>query len=184
MSMCCLSQLMSGAHRGLGRALVPPGHADGDAVALGGHRHVLARAGAGQLEGVVQQPLAAQPGEHRLLQHELALGAAEHHAAHRAVLALGVLAHDQHVDVAGLAPGQRAGHAVEQPRRAQVDVLVELAAELQQAAPQRHMVGHGGRPAHGAEQDGVHAADLRLPVVGHHLAGALRTSRSWPSRWA
>jgi hypothetical protein len=33
------------------------------------------------------------------------------------------------------------------------------------------MVGHGGRPAHGAEEDGVHAADLRLPVVRHHLAG-------------
>ena len=32
------------------------------------------------------------------------------------------------------------------------------------------MVGHGGRPAHRAEQDGVHAADLRFPVVGHHLA--------------
>jgi hypothetical protein len=32
------------------------------------------------------------------------------------------------------------------------------------------MVGHGGGPAHGAEEDGVHARELGLPVVGHHLA--------------
>jgi hypothetical protein len=33
------------------------------------------------------------------------------------------------------------------------------------------MIRHGGRPADGAEQNRVHAFELRLPVVGHHLAG-------------
>ena len=32
------------------------------------------------------------------------------------------------------------------------------------------MVGHGGGPAHGAEEDGIHARELLLPVVRHHLA--------------
>src|SRR3546814_6617667 len=32
------------------------------------------------------------------------------------------------------------------------------------------MVGHALGPADGAEEDRVMAADLRLPVVGHHLA--------------
>jgi hypothetical protein len=94
-----------------------------------------------------------------------------HHAAQVGVFALGVLAHHQEVDVAGLLAGQRAGHALEQAHRAQVDVLVELAPELQQAAPQRDVVGHAGRPADGAEQQRVHALQLRLPVVRHHLAG-------------
>ena len=108
--------------------------------------------------------------EHRLLDHELALGAREHHAAEVRVLALGVLAHDEVVDVAGLAARQRAGHAFEQAHRAQVDVLVELAPELQQRAPQRDVVGHRRGPADGAEVDRVDACELLLPVVGHHLA--------------
>ena len=53
MSMCCLSTV----HVGIVRphrvgAAVPPRHADRDAVALGGHGQVLARARARQLEGV------------------------------------------------------------------------------------------------------------------------------------
>ena len=34
------------------------------------------------------------------------------------------------------------------------------------------MVRHLLRPAHGAEKDGVVAADLLLPIVRHHLAVA------------
>ena len=74
------------------------------------------------------------------------------------------------VDVAGLAARERRGHAVEQPRGAQVDVLVEFAAELQQRPPQRDVIGHRGRPADRAEVDRIGAFELRLPVVGHHLA--------------
>src|SRR5256885_354012 len=126
---------------------VPPGHADGDAVALGGQGDVLALAALGQVEGVLEQALGTLARVDRFLDHDLAVRALVHDAAQRGVFAFGVLAHHVVVDVAGLAAGQRAGHALEQAHGAQVDVLVELAAELEQRAPQRDMVGHGGGPA-------------------------------------
>src|SRR6185295_1165133 len=86
------------------------------------------------------------------------------------VFALGVLAHHEVVDVTRLATDQGTWHAVEQAYRPQVDVLIELAAELQQRAPQRNVVGHRGRPADGPEVDRVEAFELLLPVVRHHLA--------------
>ncbi len=138
-------------------------------VALGGHGQLLGAA-LGQVERELHHALGAGAREHRLLDHELALGALEHRAAHRRVFALGVLAHDHEVDIACLAVGERARHAVEQARRAQVDVLVEFATELQQRAPQRDVVGHRVGPAHRAEQQRIHAGELGLPVVGHHLA--------------
>ena len=58
---------------------------------------------AGQLEGEFQDAVDADAREDRLLHHELALGAGEHAAADGGVFALGVLAHDVEVDVAGLA---------------------------------------------------------------------------------
>ena len=122
------------------------------------------------LWGRIAAAVGALAREHRLLQHHLALGAFEHDAAQRGVLALGVFTHHVVVDVAGLAAGQRAGHTVKQAHRAQVDVLVELTAELEQRSPERDMVGHGGGPADGAEQNGIKALQLGLPVVGHHLA--------------
>ena len=108
--------------------------------------------------------------QHRLLHHDLALGARKHAAADRRVFALGVLAHHPEVDVAGLAAGQRRRHAGHQPHRAQIDVLVELAAEQDERAPQRDVIRHLGRPADRAEEDRVVLADLLLPVVRHHLA--------------
>ncbi len=88
-----------------------------------------------ELEGVLQHAVGAVAREHRFLDHDLALGAFEQPPAEVGVFAFGVLAHDEEIDVAGLAPGQGARHAVEQTHRAQVDVLVELAAELEQRAP-------------------------------------------------
>jgi hypothetical protein len=158
------------ARRNFGAALVPPRHRDRDAVALGGQGQRLARPRARQLERKLQQPLAADAREDRRLRDEFALGARVHHAAHRRVLAFRVFAHDHHVDVARLAARQRARHAVEQARRPQVDVLVEVAPELDQRAPQRDVVGHGRRPAHRTEEQRVHAFEPAPPVVGHHLA--------------
>src|SRR5205085_11414514 len=79
----------------------PPRHADGDAVAFGGDRQVLARARLRQIVGVPQHAVGAEPAEHRFLDHDLALGPRVHDAAQVGVLALGVLAHDVEVDVAG-----------------------------------------------------------------------------------
>ena len=86
------------------------------------------------------------------------------------VLALVVLAHDEVVDVAGLAVGERRLEALEQAHGAQVDVLLEAAADRDQQAPQRDVVGHAG-PADGAQIDGVVLGDLVEPVGRHHGAG-------------
>src|SRR5262249_37501247 len=98
----------------------------------------------------------------------LALGAGEPAAADRGVLALGVLAHDEEVDVARLAAGERTGHPRHQPHRPQVAVLVDLAPELDQRAPQRDVVGDLLRPSDRAEEDRIVLADLLLPVLRHH----------------
>ena len=70
----------------------------------------------------------------------------------------------------GLRPASGRRHAGHQPHRAQVDVLVELAPELDQRAPQRDVVRHRRRPADRAEEDRVVPADLLLPVLRHHAA--------------
>src|SRR5262249_18958782 len=86
------------------------------------------------------------------------------------VFALGILAHDEEVDVAGLAAGERTGDAGHQAHRAQVDVLIELTAPQHQRTPQRHMIRHLRRPADRAEEDRVIGADPALPVLRHHAA--------------
>ena len=78
----------------------------------------------------------ADAREHGFLYDHLALGAGEDAAADGRVFAFGVFAHHPEVDVAGLAVGERGGHAGHEPHRAQIDVLVELAAELDERAPQ------------------------------------------------
>ncbi|MGF6855361.1 hypothetical protein OKW29_004248 [Paraburkholderia sp. CI3] len=130
----------------------------------------LARAALREIERELQHALAAMPRKHRLLQHELAFGAFEHHAAHRRILALGVLAHDPEVDVAGLASRERRGNTRKEPCGPQIHILVELAAKLQQRPPQRDVIGHGVGPADRAEQDRIGRLQLRFPVVRHHLA--------------
>ena len=107
---------------------------------------------------------------HRLLHHEFTVGVREHAAADRGIFALGVFAHHPEIDIAGLAVGERRRHAGHQPHRAQVDVLVELAPEFYQRAPQGNVIRDFRRPADRAEIDRVVLADFRLPVLRHHLA--------------
>ena len=92
-------------------------------------------------------------------------------AAGAGVEALGALADHHEVDLAGLDVGQRAGGAGPQPGRAQVDVLVEVEAQLQQQAALEHARRHG-RVADRAEQDRVVPGQLVEHRVGQHLAGA------------
>ncbi|KCB33435.1 hypothetical protein L541_1548 [Bordetella hinzii CA90 BAL1384] len=153
----------------IGHALIPPGHGDRNAIGLGRRGQVLA-ALARQLEGELEHPVGAHPREDAFLYHHLALGAREQAAAAVGILAFGVFADDVEIDLAGLAVGQWRGHARHQAHRTQVDVLIEIAAETEQRTPQRLMVGHGGRPADGAEENGLVPADLLCPVIRHHLA--------------
>ena len=73
-------------------------------------------------------------------------------AADAGVLALGVLAHEQHVH--GGPSLERGRHAVEQLRGAEVRPQVEPLAEREQQAPERDVVGHRG-VADCAEEDRV-----------------------------
>ncbi len=150
--------------------LVPERHRVDDAVRLGRRAHPL-RPGARQVEGVADDPFDTDAGEHRLLQGELARVSRVVPAAEGGVLALRVLPDDHHLQLVGPAPGQRRGGAGQQPHRPQVDVLGERAAQRDQQAPQRHVVGHA-READRAEQDRVESGQRGDAVVGHHRAGA------------
>ena len=83
-----------------------------------------------QLIGKLQNTIDAGARHHRLLNHHFPIGAGEHGAPHAGVLALGVFTHHIEVDIARLAISQRRFDAGHQAHRTQVDVLVELAAEL------------------------------------------------------
>ena len=92
--------------RDRGEALVPERHRVDDAVRLGRRGDVLL-AGAGELEGVAHDPVAAAPGEHRFLHRHFVLGAGVQSAADFGVLTLVVFAHDEEVDIARPAVAQR-----------------------------------------------------------------------------
>ena len=154
----------------LGEALVPEWHGVDDAVRLGGRGHVLLLRRAGEVEGELEDTVDALAGEDRLLNGHLVVGTLEHAAADRAVLALGVLAHDPEIDVARLAVGQGRRHALEQTHRPQVHIFVEVATDRDQQSPQGNVIGHA-RPAHGAQEDALERLELLHAVVRHHLAG-------------
>ena len=123
-------------------------------------------------ERVADDPLDAVAGVQALLGGDLGRGARVHRAAGAGVEALGALADDHEVDLAGLDAGQRAAGAGPQPGRAQVHVLVEGEPQLEQQAALEHARRHG-RVADGAEQDRVVAGQLGEHRVGQHLAGAV-----------
>ena len=127
-------------------------------------------AGARQLEGIAHDPVAAAPGEHRLLHRHLVFGALEKPAADRGIFALVVLAHDVEIDVARRAVLERRVDPGQEPHRAQIDVLLKLAPQRDQQAPQRHMVGHPGI-ADGAQKHRIERAQLVDPVLRHHPPG-------------
>ena len=123
----------------------------------------------GELEGVAHDAVAADAGKDRLLHRHFHRRSRKEPAADLGILALVVLAHDVEIDLAGLAVLERRVDAGKQPHRPQIDVLLEVAADRDQQAPQRDMIGHAGI-SDGAEEDAVHALDLVEPVLRHHRA--------------
>ena len=127
----------------------------------------------GSREGVAHDPLDAERRVDAHLGGDLGRRACAHRAAVADVRALGALAHDDEVDVARV--GQRGRDAREEPRRPQVDVVVELEAQpeqqpaLEQTAGRLVSPGSADRP----EQDRVVPAQLVQDVVGKHLAGGV-----------
>ena len=90
----------------------------------------------GSIERVSRDALDADPGEDVLLEGELARRATSVASADLGVLALGVLAHDDHVDPGSLGQSNARLDAVELPDGAQVHVLVEGAADRDEQSPE------------------------------------------------
>ena len=121
------------------------------------------------LIGIAHDALTALAREDARLQCDLLRRARIEARADVCVLALTVLADDDHVDVLALDAGERARSALEQFDGAQVDVLVEAAANLQQQLPERDVVGHA-RIADRTKVDGIKCLELLKAVFRHHLA--------------
>src|SRR5207245_980815 len=73
-------------------------------------------------------------------------------------------------DVARLAAGERAGHALEQAHGAQIHIQIEPAAEVDEQSPHRDVVGHERRIADRAEVHRVELAQDIGRIVRTHLA--------------
>src|SRR5438445_7989820 len=119
-----------------GKSIVTEGHGVYDADRLG-RRAEVSLALPGQLERVAHRAIDALPGEDGLLDGGLALAPPEEAAAHFRIFALGVLAHDDEVDLPRRAAGQRSRHAGQEPDGPQVDVLIELPADGDVQSPER-----------------------------------------------
>src|SRR5262249_36744874 len=151
-----------GAH-----TLVPERHRVNDAVRLRGRSQLAAWPRAGKFEGVAQDAIDAAAREDALLHRQLVLGAGIEAAADLRIFALVVLAHDQEIDVAGPAAGERARYALEQTHGPQIDVLLEAPADRDQQAPEGDVV-RNARPANRAEKNGVMSGDAVEPLLRHH----------------
>ena len=121
--------------------------------------------------------LAAAAGEDARLDAHLGVEAAVRDSAHSRVLPLGVLAHEEQVDVLRPATRQRARHALEQPRRAEVRPEIQALPDRQDRPPQRDVIRHR-RVSERPEQHRVELAQLLERVLGHHPALLVEVARS------
>ena len=164
--------------------LVPEHHGVVEGVRLGAGDELLLALHR-QVEGVADDALGALAGEERGLGHDLIGGARADPAADAAVLALGVLADRDEVDVRGGPIAQRARDARQQLGRPQVDVQVERLADRQQHGPQGHVVRDAGE-ADGAQEDArpsrASGPSRRRPSSGRAWRSTRTTRGSRPSR--
>src|SRR5699024_2533933 len=117
---------------------------------------LLARAGLGAGEGVAYHPLDAEGGVQADLGGHFVRGAHAHGAAVTHVRPLGAFADHDEVDLAGV--GQGGGDSRQEAGGAQVDIVFQGEAQLQQQSALQHAGGDAGI-ADGAQQDGVVLAD-------------------------
>src|SRR5258708_12707867 len=108
-----------------------------------------------------------------MLHHQRALGAFIDAPADVAVLAFGVLADDDIVDVPRLAAGERAGQPLEKAHRTQVDVEIEQAPEVDEQAPDCDGMGDQRRIADGAEIPRAESGQDVRRILGTHPAVGL-----------
>ena len=88
-----------------------------------------------EVERKLEDAVDADARHHGLLNDDFSRRLGKHPAADRRVLSFRIFPHDVEIDIAGLAIRQRRGNAWHQADRTKIDVLIELAPELQQRAP-------------------------------------------------
>ena len=139
-------------------------------VGLGDQRDLLAAELPGVFEGVADRPLDAAAGGYLDLVGDLVRRVLVEEPAVLAIQAFGVLADDDHVDVAGLDVGQRRRHARQQPGGPEVDVLIQLEPHLEQDLGFQDPLRDLGRAARidpdRAEKDGIVGGQLLQGRVG------------------
>ena len=148
--------------------VVPEDHRVGLCVRFG-DRGEVALAFGRRLEGAADDAFGALPGEQTRLDGDFVVEAVVFATADVRVLALGVLAVDDEVDVAALVAPERALDALEQLVRALADVLVEPLPNREEETVERHVVGNFG-VADRTEEDRIGRLDSVESVVGHHCA--------------
>ena len=155
-------------------ALVPVGHGNRDAVGLGGRSEVLFRPALGQVKRELQHPVHAD----RLITVSwiTTSRSVPGTCPRSTIFALGILAHDVEVDVAGRAVGQRRGH----PRAAAPDANSHTGRTrggISAAIPRRDMVGNSGQPtAPKNSASCLPAVPSSLPASCRHVR---RNSHGW-----
>src|SRR5262249_6038759 len=122
---------------------------------------------ASQLEGEADDALGPLAREDRSLDGDLVGGAGVEVPADLGVFPLGVLAHDDEVDVAGLLSGKRRTHPGVENGGPNAGELVEAAADRKEQPVERHVV-LDRRMAHGSEEDGVEPPQQVEAVLRHH----------------
>ena len=131
-------------------------------------RQLLAPRRARQLEGVAQRCARPRAGEHRRLDAPTRRRCPRCRRPPISEYSPSLFSRTiEEVESPG--PRRAAGEAMpgQSRHRAQVDVLVEVAADRHEQAPQRDVVGHAGE-ADRAQEDRVEVAQCVEPVVGHH----------------
>ncbi len=151
----------------------PPEVVAEDDVRFGDERDLLAFgvvALLAELEGVTNATLASAAGVESGLRGDFVRRAFVQKALDAAVEVLGVFADDDEVDVVGAFVFEGRLDAGKKFHRAEVDVLVEAEAEVEEELAFEDAGGDIG-VADGAEEDGVELAKLVEAVVGERAAG-------------
>ena len=144
-------------------------------VVLVHQRQLLARTGGGTGERVADHTLDTERGVHADLVGHLVRRAHADGAAVADVRTLGALADDHEVDLARVAERRRDARV--QAARAQVHVVVQREAQLEQQPALEHARGDA-RVADGAQQDRVVRADRVEVGVRQRLAGRVPAARA------
>src|SRR5208337_5671262 len=121
--------------------LVPEDHAVALRIRLGDDRQLLLWPRQRQLTGIARDPLHAYAGEDGHIHSNLAWQGAMDSAADPGIFPLAVLADEDPVNFAGEVVAERTRYAGQEPRRADVSVLIEPLADGEAEAPERDVVG-------------------------------------------